>query len=99
MFRRQRIRGSLLVLLTAGITVFLLKAATTSKISSNWAAAGTLAVARAGACSVPLADGQILVAGGRNADGAVANVDLLDLQGNVAPVSAMANPRSGQSCS
>src|SRR5689334_23077677 len=97
MIRRQRI-GVPLILLTAGITVFLLNAAT-SKTSSNWAAAGALAVAREGACSVALTDGRILVVGGRNTDGVLANVDIADLDGNVAPASPMANPRSGQSCS
>ena len=58
-----------------------------------------LAIGRNGACLAALADGRVLVVGGRTAAGAVANVDVLAAKGAATPVKAMQDALSGHSCS
>src|SRR6266567_1084252 len=87
------------ILAGATLVAALLLSAAPQRLGHNWTAGGNLAVGREGACAVALADGRVLVIGGRTADGVVASVDILGAQGGFTTAAAMANPRSGMSCS
>ena len=65
---------------------------------SHWAAGPSLLVARAGACSAQLPDGRSIVTGGAGADGALASVEVLGLQGRFTAASPMLSARQDHLC-
>src|SRR5437773_300265 len=88
------------VILTALVSAFLLSSANSNSPKKEWSPSGEMAVGRAGACSVALADGRVLVIGGRSSEGGVMpNADLLGDHDIFTAVAPMANSRSGHSCS
>ena len=65
---------------------------------SHWAAGPSLLIARAGSCSAQLPDGRSVVTGGAGADGALASVEVLGLQGRFTAASPMLNARQDHLC-
>src|SRR6185369_13085452 len=62
----------------------------------TWASAGQMNVARAGAVSVPLPDGRIMIIGGADATGApTASAEFFNPDGTFSPAPSMSMPRSG----
>jgi Galactose oxidase, central domain len=59
-----------------------------------WLPAGSLTAARAGAASVLLQDGRLLITGGNGASGALATTEILDPSSGFTPGPAMLNARS-----
>src|ERR1051326_778215 len=92
-------RSSYGIVAGASLAAVLLVHAVPQRQAHNWTDGGNLTVAREGACAVALADGRVLVIGGRTADGASANVDVLAAQGGFSTAATMAIPRSGLTCS
>jgi hypothetical protein len=74
--------GSILVL-CGGLVV--LRGSIPPALINAWLPAGNLTAARAGAASVLLQDGRLLIAGGNDATGPLATTDLLDTTGNFIP--------------
>ncbi len=66
---------------------------------ASWARTSPLAIARHSGCSVRLADGRVLVAGGTGADGsALASAEIYLPEGSFIAASPMAAPRSRNAC-
>lgn len=51
--------------------------------TGTWSSAGSLSSARAGAATVLLQDGRLLITGGDSGSGAVASADIFDTSGQV----------------
>ena len=76
--------------------VVLLRATMPTVQTGTWASAGQMGVARAGAVSVPLPDGRIMIIGGADATGApTASAEFFNPDGTFSPAPSMSMPRSG----
>ena len=98
---RQRLLKSFLILVTLSILVvsgFGQKGSEMATRSGHWAPASSLGTARQGACSVPLPDGTVLIAGGVDARGSLSSTELYGSDGRFTAAAPMAETRSAQSC-
>ena len=86
----------LIVLLVISGTV-LMRGISSQIPTGTWAAAGNstqLSAPRAGAATVQLADGRLLITGGGSGSGAVASADIYDTSGHFAAAAQMHASRS-----
>ena len=88
--------ASLVVLISAWL--ILLRAQIAGPNVNTWIQVGNLAAARAAACSVPLPDGRVLVAGGSSATGSVHTVDILGTNGAFTAGPPMLEARANAAC-
>ena len=65
---------------------------------NNWSSGASLSGARGGSCSVTMADGRVLFAGGTSASGVVKSVDILGTNGAFAAGPAMLTGRTNAAC-
>ena len=80
------------------VSAWLINGQFASTPVNRWTQSAEMGAQRASACSVQLADGRILVAGGRN-DAAVLNTaEVSGPDGSFAAVASMSQPRSGAAC-
>ena len=85
----------LLVLL---IPVLLLHGQFAANAINQWSPVADLSTSRAAACSVRLADGRVVVAGGVSQFGAVKTVDVYAPDGSIAAAAPMLEPRASAAC-
>src|ERR1700747_2717998 len=91
---RLRQRPWLLPLLVLSC-VFLMTAAIPSVPTGTWQTWNPMGDARSGAASVLLQDGRVLIIGGNNATGPVANADLFGTDGVFSAAVVMHTARAG----
>src|SRR5258706_9069791 len=65
--KSRALRLTLIILAVSGITL-LLRASLPTVATGTWVAAGNIAAARSGACTVVLSDGRLLIGGGAAAN-------------------------------
>ena len=85
----------LLVLL---VPVLLLRGQFAGSTISQWSPIADLSTSRAAACSVRLADGHVVVAGGISQFGTVKTVDVYAPDGSIRSAAPMLEPRSNAAC-
>jgi len=68
-----------------------------SKVN-KWTATADMSAARSAACSVRLADGRVLVAGGAGEAGALNSVELYSADGTFSTAAPMLQPRANAAC-
>jgi large repetitive protein len=79
--------------------MILLRAQVSGPQVNQWTATPDMAMARDAACSVLLADGRVMVAGGNSSSGVVSTVDLFGSGGSFTAGPAMLQPRANAACS
>jgi len=84
--------------LLISVWMILLHAQVAGPQVNQWTVTPDMAMARDAACSVLLADGRVMVAGGNSSSGVVANVDLYTASGVFAAGPSMLQPRAGAAC-
>jgi hypothetical protein len=93
--RSRRIAGPLFLLLIVASFGMWLHGAVPDVPTGQWLPGPALAQPRAGAVSVALDDGRVLVIGGRTASGPVDTVEVFNTNGTMSLGAQMRSPRSG----
>ena len=93
--KSRRIAGPLFLLLIIASFGMWLHGAVPDVPTGQWLPGPALAQPRAGAVSVALDDGRVLVIGGRTADGPVDTVEVFNTNGTMSVGAQMLSPRSG----
>ena len=83
------------VLLVAGL---LVRAQFATAPVNEWVSSADLSISRAAACSVRLADGRVLIAGGSSQFGSLNTVDVYSAAGSISAAAPMLDPRAGAAC-
>src|SRR6266487_4103239 len=66
--------------------------------TNRWVAAGRMQAARAGACSVPLSNGRLLIMGGEGSGGVLNSAEIFDSSGKFAAVTSMGSAHANHVC-
>jgi len=90
-------RVALAVSLTLGF-VIALQSFQSTQASSRWVAIGKLQSARAGACSVTLSDGRVLITGGESSRGVLNSAEVFDETGNFTDAAPMLSSHADHVC-
>ena len=94
MQRTTKYAVGLIAIISLLCGVLLIRGSVQQVPSGNWAPAGNMASARAGAATVALQDGRLLITGGDSGAGALAATDLFDTSGSFATAAPMNFPRA-----
>src|SRR5260370_2278987 len=96
--RGLRLSSSAFVILP--LCVLPLRASIPSVPTNTWQQGGALSTARTGATATLMADGRILIVGGKDGNGdALETAEVLNPDGTLAPLPSMLTPRYGPSAS
>src|SRR5436309_2518252 len=92
---RSRAIGPVLALAAVFCAGLLLKGAAPAVPTGQWQPGAAISHARTGAIPVALADGRVLLVGGRDAAGPTAAVDIVGTNGAITPAAPMSIGRVG----